>query len=151
MAKKLKDVQYYEAIGRRKEAVARVRVYLPGKEKAVTVNGSKINQGEILVNNKPIATLFKAEAEIKRYIAPLELTNNKDRFAITILLEGGGRNGQLEAIIHGLSRAISMVNPEEYKPTLRDNHLLTRDPRARERRKVGTGGKARRQKQYPKR
>jgi small subunit ribosomal protein S9 len=78
------------------------------------------------------------------------LTNQQERFAISIITKGGGREGQLGAIIHGLARALVSAN-EEFKEILRKNNLLTRDPRMKERRKVGTGGKARRKKQSPKR
>jgi len=66
------------------------------------------------------------------------------------LTRGGGREGQLGAIVHGLSRGLILADPQ-LKPILRQYHLLTRDPRMKERRKVGTGGKARRKKQSPKR
>ena len=81
---------------------------------------------------------------------PLKLTQNEGRFAISILTEGGGKNGQLEAIVHGLARAL-LLSDQGYKVVLKKAGLLTRDPRKRERRKVGTGGKARRAKQSPKR
>jgi small subunit ribosomal protein S9 len=150
MTKKIKDIQYYEAIGRRKEAVARVRLYIIEKD-AVTVNGVKMAKGAMVVNEKPIETFFGSETEKKRFMQPLELTNNSDRFACSIHLDGGGKAGQLEAIIHGISRALCIVDPEEYKTTLKKYGFLTRDPRKKERRKVGTGGKARRAKQSPKR
>ncbi len=156
MAKKTKNLKYYEAIGRRKEAVARVRLYIAGKDKTVTINsdkqtGLKIKAGEIFVNKKPITEMFPAPYEKARYLYPLKLTENLDRFAISILVEGGGRNGQLEAIIHGMARALDKVNKESFHPVVKKYGLLTRDSRERERRKVGTGGKARRMKQSPKR
>lgn len=151
MAKKTKEVKYYEAVGRRKEAVARVRLYIVGKDKTVQVNGLKIKAGEIYVNKKLIDQAYRSIAEKNRYLIPLKLTKNQDRFAISILVKGGGRTGQLDAIIHGLARAIEKVDKENYRPLLKKNNLLTRDARTRERRKVGTGGKARREKQSPKR
>ncbi len=150
MAKKT-EVQYYQAVGRRKDAVAQVRLYVTGKEKSATVNGKKIGVGEIIINDSQLEKAMPGQVERKRCILPLELTDNVGRFAISIKVRGGGPNGQLEAIIHGISRALVVLNPEEYKATLRKHELLTRDSRTRERRKVGTGGKARRAKQSPKR
>jgi len=150
MPKKSKEMQFYQAVGRRKDAVARVRLYITGKEKSATVSGKKINQGEIVVNDKPLDKAFTSPVQQKRCIGPLELLKSADRFAISIKVNGGGSNGQVEAIIHGIARALVLVN-EENKPILRQYDLLTRDSRTRERRKVGTGGKARRAKQSPKR
>lgn len=151
MAKKSKDIQYYEAVGRRKEAVARVRLYIVGKDKSATVKGEKIKQGTIMVNGKAFENYFPIAADRQRLMQPLALTNNSDRFAISVLVNGGGRIGQLEAVIHGVARSLNILNTDEYRPLLKEHGLLTRDPRTRERRMVGTGGKARRQKQSPKR
>ena len=151
MVKKKKDLEYYEGIGRRKQAVARVRLFIINKNNAVTIDGKKIGKGETLVNGKPFDEVLTSIAFKKRFLQPFELTNNLDRFATSILVSGGGLNGQLEAMIHGVSRALVLVDPDTIKPPLRTLGLLTRDPRKRERRKVGTGGKARRQKQSPKR
>ncbi|MCL4374383.1 30S ribosomal protein S9 [Patescibacteria group bacterium] len=150
MAKKTKNIQYYEAVGRHKEAVARVRFYLVGKTNEVTVGNQKIKKGEIMVNKKPITSVFPAAVERHRYGYPLALTDSEDRFAVSIHVSGGGRVGQLGAIVHGLARALERVDAS-YRATLKKEKLLTRDPRTRERRKVGTGGKARRAKQSPKR
>ncbi len=151
MPKKNKDIKYYEAVGRRRNAVARVRLYIPGKEKTASVNGKKIAKGEIIINDKPFDKIISSPISRKLCLSPLEMTNNGDRFAISIKVKGGGAQGQLEAIMHGIARALNTSNPDEYRPILRQNNLLTRDPRTRERRKVGTGGKARRAKQSPKR
>lgn len=151
MPRKNKDIQYYEAIGRRKEAIARVRLYIVGKDKTAVIKGKKITAGNITVNEKAIETVFPGKVAQMRYQQPFELTGDKERFAVTILAEGGGPNGQLEAVIHGIARALIAVDADKNKPLLKEHHLLTRDPRAKERRKVGTGGKARRQKQSPKR
>lgn len=70
---------------------------------------------------------------------------------MTFFVQGGGKKGQLGAIIHGLARAIEKTDKETLRPILKKAGLLTRDSRTRERRKVGTGGKARRVKQSPKR
>ncbi len=148
MPKKAKDIQYYEATGRRKESVARVRLYISAKKPTTKTEG--IKAGEIMVNKKPLIEYFKTVALQKQATLPFRLTNNEDRFATTIMVMGGGKNGQAEAIIHGISRALCLAS-EEYRPVLKQSGLLTRDARTRERRKVGTGGKARRQKQSPKR
>lgn len=149
--RKKSSFQYYEGIGRRKEAVARVRLYLVGKDSGVKVNKVKIKKGEIFVNWKPIESVFPSLVEKKSYLLPLELTNNQDRFAVSIVVKGGGKKGQLGAIIHGLARAVEKVDRDQYRPILKKNGFLTRDPRVKERRKVGRGGKARRKKQSPKR
>jgi len=151
MATKTKNLKYYEGVGRRKEAVARVRLYITGKDKILSLNANKIKVGEMYLNQKPIDLIFGKPQDKAKLSNPLKLTNNEERFAISILTSGGGRNGQLEAIVHGLARALEKVDKEANRPTLKKNHLLTRDDRTRERRKVGTGGKARRQKQSPKR
>jgi small subunit ribosomal protein S9 len=150
MAKK-NDIQYYEAVGRRKSAVASVRLYITGKEKSATINGKKVTEGHVVVNSQPIEKVFTSEVDRKKCLLPLSATDNANRFAVSINVKGGGPNGQVEAIAHGIARALTTINAEEYRPTLRELNLLTRDPRTRERRKVGTGGKARRAKQSPKR
>lgn len=151
MPKRTRNLKYYEAVGRRKESRARVRLYICGKTKSANIDGLKINQGEIYINHKPVANVFNSQTERVKYLTPLTLTKNQDRFAISILVNGGGRRGQLEAITHGVAAALEKVDKEAYRPLLKKAGLLTRDARRRERRKVGTGGKARRKKQSPKR
>ena len=150
MAKKTKNLEYYEAIGRRKEAVARARCYIVGRDKVATVKGLKIKAGDILINKKPSKTLFPSSYEQLVYLEPLTLTKNIDRFAISILVSGGGKSGQLMAVSHALARAVEKAD-KAMRPILKKKGLLTRDQRVKERRKVGTSGKARRQKQSPKR
>lgn len=151
MVKKTKNLKYYEAVGRRKEAVARVRLYLTGKDKQALVGGIKIKTGEIIVNSKPIKSLFSDPASQFQYLRPLKMTQNLDRFAVSVNVKGGGNKGQLDAIVFGMAKALNLVDRENYRPLLKKQGLLTRDARVRERRKVGTGGKARRKKQSPKR
>lgn len=151
MVKKKKDLEYYEGVGRRKLAIARVRLFITNKNSAITVAGKKISKGDVLINGKLLNEVYTSEAYKKRFSQPFEITNNLDRFATSIIVTGGGPNGQLEAIIHGISRALVENDPDTNKTLLRQYGLLTRDSRIRERRKVGTGGKARRQKQSPKR
>ena len=135
--KKIEKVEYIKAIGRRKEAVARVRLIL--------------GKGETIVNDQPIDKYFVGEDLKKLYLKPFELTGTVERYHATIKCVGGGKVGQLTAIVHALSRALSLANRENYRPALKKAKLLTRDSRTRERRKVGMGGKARRKKQSPKR
>jgi small subunit ribosomal protein S9 len=151
MAKKIKNLTYYEAIGRRKQSVARVRLYLIKKSAEVLVGKVKIKAGEIFINRKSIdETSFKPHK--KKFLSlPLILTKNENRFAVSIIVSGGGTTGQLDAMVHGISRALLIVDNEAYRPLLKVNGLLTRDPRKKETRKVGTGGKSRRMKQSPKR
>lgn len=151
MVKKAKEISYYEAVGRRKQSVARVRLYLIKKSAEVLVGKIKIKAGEIFINGKSIdETSFKAYKK-KFLTMPLILTKNEDRFAISIIVKGGGTTGQLDAMVHGISRALLIVDSDAYRPLLKVNGLLTRDPRKKETRKVGTGGKSRRMKQSPKR
>jgi small subunit ribosomal protein S9 len=150
MAKKTKDLKYYEAVGRRKEATAIARLYLPEKEGEVAVSGLKIKKGEIFVNGKPIEDIYKAKEERVIYQKPLKLTGCEDRFAISIKVSGGGKRGRLFAITLAISRALVLVD-QNYRSILKKEGLLTVDSRVKERRKVGTGGKARREKQSPKR
>lgn len=152
MVKKTKNISYYEAIGRRKQSVARVRLYIVKKSgEEVSVNKFKIKGGDIFINEKSInETSFKSYK--KTFLSlPLTLTKNQDRFAVSIIVSGGGTTGQLDAMVHGLARAIEKVDKDAYRPILKANGLLTRDPRKKESRKVGTGGKSRRMKQSPKR
>lgn len=153
--RKTKDLKYYQAVGRRKKSIALIRLYLVTKSKPITLEKegrkAEIKAGEIYINFKPYDKIYFHEYEKNKLLLPLKLTENLERFAISILVKGGGKTGQLEAIIHGLARAIEQVDKENYRPILKKAGLLTRDPRKKERRKVGTGGKARREKQSPKR
>ena len=151
MVKKTKNILYYEGVGRRKTSVALVRLYIPGKDKTVTVGETKIKEGEIWVNKKKIEEIFPAIHQKVQYLKPLKLVKADDRFCVSINVSGGGLNGQLDAICHGLARALEKTDKEITRPLLKKELLLKRDPRARQRRKVGTGGKARRAKQSPKR
>ncbi len=152
MAKsKAKSIQYYEAVGRRKEAVARVRLYLVNREKVATVGTEKLKAGTIVINGKPVEQAIPVSTDRTRIMKPFETAQVENRFVLSIITKGGGKRGQLDAIIHGLSQALSKSDTATLRPLLKKEQLLTRDARVRERRKVGTGGKARRQKQSPKR
>lgn len=131
-------IQYYMAMGRRKTATARVQLRLGGT-------------GKIIVNKKPIEEYFSGEIAPKLYLEPLRLTNNLDRFDIYVKVKGSGKRAQLGAMIHGLARALELVDKETYRPILKKQGFMTRDARARERRKPGQAGRARAKKQSPKR
>lgn len=123
-------------VGRRKEAVARVRL-ADGK-------------GQITVNGKPIAEYFLGPLLQKQYSRPLEITKVTGKYAISIKVKGGGQASQLDAVVHGISRAIAKTNPAA-RTALKREDLLTRDARVKERRKYGLAQKARAKKQSPKR
>lgn len=129
--------KYVSAVGRRKSAVARVRLY----------SGS----GETLVNGKPITEYFSGEISKVAYLKPFVVTNTLGKYYATVKVEGSGKESQLDAFVHGLSRALDKENKKLHHHFLKEHGLLTRDSRERERRKPGLGGKARRRKQSPKR
>lgn len=141
---------YIYAVGRRKESSARVRLYTSLKEGQVWDNNI-ISKDQILVNGMPIEKYFPGPLNKAKYMKPLQLTNTVGKYAATIKVEGGGKTGQLIALILGLSRALALANREKNRPVLKSKKMLRVDARVRERRKVGTGGKARRKKQSPKR
>jgi small subunit ribosomal protein S9 len=137
------------AVGRRKDAVARVRVYETIKD-TLTVAGEKVKKGELFVNDKRIEDYFAGKVFSSIYLEPLRITNNLDKYVITVKVIGGGQKGQLIAVVHGISRALSAIDLKN-RQILKKKGLLTRDARVRQRRNVGMGGKSRRQKQSPKR
>lgn len=147
---KKSSLKYYEAIGRRKSSVAVVRLYIVPAGREVAVDQLKIKQGEIYVNKKPIHTYFGGRVMQALYDLPFKLTDSRGRFAVSIHVEGGGKVGQLAAVVLGAARALTKAD-QTFRPLLKKQGFLTRDARVRERRKVGTGGRARRQKQSPKR
>jgi small subunit ribosomal protein S9 len=140
---------YIFAVGRRREAVARVRLYTDVKPDAKW-GDLPIKKGELFVNEKPITEYFGGDVNRRIYSEPLRVVNAQNRYAITIRVVGGGPAGQLDAAVLGIARALSEMDAENRK-TLKAKGFLTRDARIRERRKVGKGGKARRTKQSPKR
>lgn len=140
---------FVSTVGRRREAVARVRIYSKVPD-SLKFGEYLIKKGDLVVNGKNISEYFSGVVSKAAYEKPLKLSNTLNKYAITAIVKGGGLQSQLGAWVLGVSRGLAVVD-EEIKPTLRKNGLLTRDPRVRERRKVGMGGKARRQKQSPKR
>lgn len=129
-------MRYYEGVGRRKEATARVRIY-PGGE------------GNIVVNDRSLGDYFCRMMDIAHLKEPLEATDTDDRFDISVLVKGGGIKGQAGAIQLGIARALIEVDPE-LRPPLRQGGYLTRDARVKERKKPGLK-KARKAPQYTKR
>jgi len=141
---------YYEAVGRRKSATARVRLYVV-KEESLVVKGMDVQKGNVVVNGRTSEEYFPGEIMKKMYMGPFRTTNTMNRFVISGSIVGGGLHGQLEAFIHSISRALEKVDKEKFRPILKKRGFLTRDSRIRQRRKPNTGGKSRRQKQSPKR
>lgn len=131
-----KITDFIQTVGRRKEAIARVRL-------------SK-GSGHLTINGKPVAEYFPGEILQKTYHKPFELTKTLGKFNVSVKLSGGGRSAQLDAFVHGISRALAKSDIELRK-ILKKEGLLTRDPRVKERRKFGLAHKARAKKQSPKR
>ena len=129
------DQAYFYGTGRRKSAIARVKL-LPGN-------------GTIIVNGKPLKELFPQISLQALITEPLRVTGALDKFNAQVKVEGGGISGQAGAIRHGISRALIKAS-EELKPTLRHHGFLTRDPRVKERKKYGLK-RARKAPQYTKR
>jgi small subunit ribosomal protein S9 len=122
-------------VGRRKTAIARVRLSL--------------GEGRILINDKaPLAYLGRRSLEMQA-THPLRLTENLRRFDVSVKVEGGGVSGQAGAVAHGIARALLQFD-EELRPTLKKAGLLTRDARMKERKKYGLK-RARKAPQYTKR
>lgn len=134
---KSRKQKYVYAVGRRKTAVARIRLFY--------------GKGKTLVNDKPIDEYFSGEVAKVTYSKPFQVTDTLDKYYATIKVEGSGKAGQLIAVVHGLSRALDKENRDLYHSLLKKERLLTRDARAKERRKAGQMGKARKKKQSPKR
>lgn len=127
--------KYHHGTGRRKTSIARVRLY-PGA-------------GSFVVNDKPVEEYFSREVDVGTVYAPLRATNTAEQFHISVKVSGGGITGQAGAISHGIARALQAANPE-LRQTLRQGGFLTRDARAKERKKPGLK-RARKAPQYTKR
>jgi small subunit ribosomal protein S9 len=129
-------MEYYEAVGRRKRATARVRMF-PGGD------------GSIVVNEKPLEEYFVRESDVSTLTEPLRVTATENRFNISVRVKGGGMTGQSDAVRMGVARALLKADPE-LRPILRKGGFLTRDARAKERKKPGLK-RARKAPQYTKR
>ena len=145
--KKIRDFIF--AVGRRRAAVARVRLYSKVPS-GLKFGENDIKKGTMLVNEKNIESYFSGAVSKAEYEKPLKIVNASGKYGVTARIVGGGPKSQLGAFVLGLSRALATVDGEN-RPLLRKKGLLTRDARVRERRKVGMGGKARRKRQSPKR
>ena len=127
--------RYFYGTGRRKTAVARVRVY-PGT-------------GEIIINGKGYLEVFTRGAHQQRVLAPLKVAGGHERYNVQAKITGGGITGWAGALSHGIARAL-VASDENLKPALKRQKLLTRDAREKERKKVGLK-RARKAPQYTKR
>ena len=125
----------YQAVGRRKKAIARVRL-IPG-------------DGKIVINGRDIDNYFGLETLKMTVRQPLALTETAGRFDVLVNVRGGGLAGQAGAIRHGISRALIKADPE-LRPAVKKAGFLTRDPRMKERKKYGLKA-ARRAPQFSKR
>jgi small subunit ribosomal protein S9 len=127
--------RYFYGTGRRKTAVARVRLY-PGS-------------GEILVNGRGYKSIFTTGTHQMAVLAPLKAAGAAERWNVQAKITGGGISGWAGALSHGIARALA-ASDEALKPALRRQKLLTRDARMKERKKVGLK-RARKAPQYTKR
>lgn len=132
----MEQVRFHYGTGRRKTAVARVRLY-PGS-------------GSVTVNGKSIREYFGGRQIYEvSILQPLRLTGTLERYDVKAKVVGGGVSGQAGAVRHGIARALARSD-DELRPLLKKAHLLTRDPRVKERKKVGLK-RARKAPQYTKR
>ena len=129
-------MEVINAIGRRKSAIARIYV--------------SEGKGQITINSKELVTYFPSELLQFVVKQPLNKVNASEQYDIKVNLDGGGIKGQAEALRLGIARALSKIDVEAYRPVLKSNGLLTRDPREVERKKPGQPG-ARRRFQFSKR
>ena len=125
----------YQAVGRRKKAIARVRL-IPG-------------EGKIVINGRDIDNYFGYETLKMTVRQPLALTSLEGHYDVLVNVYGGGLSGQAGAIRHGISRALIKADPE-LRPAVKKAGFLTRDPRMKERKKYGLKA-ARRAPQFSKR
>lgn len=130
------SLEQYRGTGRRKNAVARVRL-IPGS-------------GTITINNKSIEEYFNFETLRREVKRPLLVTKNEGKFDVIVKAEGGGFTGQAGAIRMGISRALLELDSDAYRATLKAEGFLTRDSRMKERKKPGLK-KARKSPQFSKR
>lgn len=129
--------EFTEGIGRRKVATARVRLYE--------------TTGDLIVNDKVAGNYFHTVLNADRlYLKPFKVTGTEKKFTFVAKVAGAGTSAQLQALVHGISRALAKYNVE-FRSLLKAEGLLTRDDRMKETRKIGMGGKARRSRQSPKR
>ena len=141
IAKTLREVagkadRYFQAIGRRKTAVASIRLYTKGDK-------------EFLVNDMPFQKYFQTTADQETAVSSMKKMKCLDKFRVTVVVKGGGHAAQAESIRHGTARVLVGFN-ENFRKRLRKAGFLTRDPRMRERKKFGLK-RARKSPQWAKR
>lgn len=136
MTKNNSKNSYIRTLGRRKSAVATIKLFT--------------GKGESIIDGISLEKYFPTKTEKIVYDKPFEITKTLGKYYFQAKIIGGGKTGQVQALSLAISRALIKIN-ELFKPELRTAGLLTVDPRVKERRMVGTGGKSRRQKQSPKR
>jgi small subunit ribosomal protein S9 len=117
------SAQYYEGIGRRKEASARVRLF-PG------------GTGRIIINDREGTEYISRQGDMEIILQPLTVIGQDRSYDISVHVNGGGVSGQRDAIRLGIARALLKIDPE-LRATMRDHELLTRDARVKERKKPG--------------
>jgi len=127
--------QYFEGLGRRKQSVARVRLYS--------------GEGVFVVNGKPANEYFSRSVDMRTILTPLGLVDLEGKYDVSVKVKGGGVSGQAGAVSLGIARALLKIDPE-LRPSLKQNKLLTRDARVKERKKPGLK-RARKAPQYTKR
>ncbi len=130
-----KNRQYFYSVGKRKTAIARVKMF---------ENGT----GDVKVNGLKLKDYF-AGVQIENAVAPLRIVEKLKQFDVEASVDGGGKSAQSDAIRHGLSRALILLDPD-LRPTLKREGFLRRDPRIKERKKPGLK-RARRAPQFSKR
>ena len=169
---KAKKEKYFEGVGRRKTAIARVRLF-PQKEKSFLDKSKSASHSfppslsraiakgeeesllfspslhESLVNEKPLEEYFPTIELQQAVYAPLNLINCLEQFKVSVKVKGGGTVSQAEAVRHGVARALVLFNPD-FRKKLKKAGYLKRDPRMRERKKFGLK-RARRAPQWSKR
>ena len=134
---KARKINYIFAVGRRRSSTARIRLFHGKAEN--TVNGMSAGK------------YFPGDIAAKIMAKPFGATETSEKYYYSAKVTGGGKEGQLDAVVLGISRALAKASPDKYRSSLKKLGLLTRDSRERQRRMVGKGGKARRAKQSPKR
>lgn len=127
---------YYYALGRRKSATARIRL--------------QTGKGDVTVNGQPAGEYFAGSKYLLTKLQqPFVLLDLVNKFDVSVVVSGGGHEGQIEAIRLGIAKALTILN-EDYKSTLKRANLLSRDSREKERKKFGLKG-ARKRRQFTKR
>jgi small subunit ribosomal protein S9 len=140
-----KPEKYYQAIGRRKTAIALVRLFT----RRLQLTEGKSPESEFLVNEKPLNIYFPNPEYQQIALASLKKMKAEGRFRVSVRVKGGGFLAQAEAIRHAIARALVLFNPD-YRKRLKRAGFLTRDPRMKERKKFGLK-RARRAPQWQKR